>query len=33
MDMTFRGPEEAEQLLQKEHAVYEELVKSVGPGN
>jgi tripartite-type tricarboxylate transporter receptor subunit TctC len=33
MDMTFRGPEEAEQLLQKEHEVYEELVKSVGPGN
>lgn len=33
MDMTFRGPEEAAQLLQKEHEVYEELVKSVGPGN
>ena len=33
MDMTFRGPEEAEQLLQKEHEVYQELVKSVGPGN
>lgn len=33
MDMTFRGPEEAEQLLQKEHATYETLVESVGPGN
>ncbi len=33
MDMTFRGPEEAEQLLQKEHEVYQELVNSVRAGN
>lgn len=33
MDMTFRGPEEAEELLENEHEVYQKLVESVGPDN
>lgn len=32
MDMTFRGPGEAKEMLQKEHEVYKELVESVGSG-
>lgn len=33
MDMTYRGPEKAAEVLQKEHEVYKKLVESVGaPG-